>query len=67
MNPGPTAQLTERLGKQLGVEGRQILQVELKRGAKTSVVKFTTVRGVADRWYVEDIDIAALQEFCNPK
>jgi hypothetical protein len=55
------------VGKQVGVEGRQILQVELKRGAKTSVVKFTTVRGVADRWYVEDIDVVALQEFCSPK
>jgi hypothetical protein len=55
------------VSKQLGVEGRQVLQVELKRGAKTSIVKFTTVRGVASRWYIEDIDTAALQEFCSPK
>jgi hypothetical protein len=52
--------------KSLGVGGRQVLQVEMKRGTKIGTVKFTTVRGVGDRWYVEDIDTIALVEFCKP-
>lgn len=52
--------------KSAGVGGRQILQLEMKRTTKTELVKFVTVQGPADRWYVEDIpDLERLQGFCK--
>jgi len=50
-----------------GSEGRRDIRVELKRGNLTRQTTFYTIRGPRDRWYVENVDIAAVRDFCgNP-
>jgi hypothetical protein len=58
------------LRKNAGDGGREILNVELKRGTKMMTVNFTTIPGPAKRWYVEDVDLKSdipqrLQNMCR--
>jgi hypothetical protein len=50
-----------------GEGGSQIFVVDMVQGSNTASVKFTTVKGPSDRWYVKIFDITALQNkgFCN--
>lgn len=48
-----------------GPEGRIIFKVELVQGPRKRTTNFTTVRGPSDRWYVFDVDLSAMQDFCN--
>ena len=50
-----------------GEGGRQIFSIDFTQGSNKATVLFTTVRGPADRWYVEKFDIVTLQNkgFCN--
>lgn len=45
--------------------GRQVYMVELRKQELKGITKFTAVRGQGDRWFVEDIDMAPLKEFCR--
>jgi hypothetical protein len=45
--------------------GRQVYLVELKKQELSGKTKFTTVVGQGGRWFVEDIDMAPLKEFCR--
>jgi hypothetical protein len=48
-----------------GDDGKRVLRVELTKGTVTKTPRFTTVKGPADRWYVEDADFAAVSALCK--
>jgi hypothetical protein len=50
-----------------GEGGRQVFTVDMTQGANSAAVKFTTVKGPSDRWYVLIFEIQVLQNkgFCN--
>lgn len=55
------------LGESSGTQGHRDVRVELKKGALTRQTTFYTIRGPGDRWYVDNMDIAAVRDFCgNP-
>jgi hypothetical protein len=55
------------LGERSGLGGHREVSVELKKGNITRQTTFYAVRGPGDRWYVDNIDIAAVRDFCgNP-
>jgi hypothetical protein len=45
-------------------ETRRIVRVELQRDGKTRTPIVYTVMGPGGRWYVENLDIAAVKDFC---
>lgn len=54
------------VGKAPGVDGRQLVRVELQKGASTLPRRVTTVQGPGQRWYVEDFEMdASIQQFCR--
>jgi hypothetical protein len=56
-----------RLGEQSGQAGHREVRVELRRGAQTRQSTFYTIKGPGDRWYVDNMDIASVRDFCgNP-
>jgi hypothetical protein len=55
------------LGESAGQDGHRDVRVELKKGNLTRQTTFFTIRGPGDRWYVDNMDIAAVRDFCgNP-
>jgi len=55
------------IGDSPGLQGHRDVRVELKKGNLTRQTTFFTVKGPADRWYVDNMDIAAVRDFCgNP-
>jgi hypothetical protein len=51
-------------GENPASETRRMVHVELQRGGKTRNPVVYTVRGPGDRWFVENLDIAAVKDFC---
>ena len=50
-----------------GIGGHRDVRVELKKGKVTRQPTFYTIQGPAQRWYVDNMDIAAVRDFCgNP-
>ena len=45
-------------------ESRRMVRVELSRGGKTREPVVYTVMGPGGRWFVENLDIAAVKDFC---
>jgi hypothetical protein len=45
-------------------EVRRMVRVELQRGGRTRTPVIYTVMGPGGRWYVENLDIAAVRDFC---
>lgn len=45
-------------------EMRRMVRVELERGGRTRSPVIYTVLGPNGRWYVENLDIAAVKDFC---
>lgn len=45
--------------------GRQEHMVELQQKQATAVTKMTTVSNPAGRWFVEDIDLGPMKDFCR--
>ena len=45
--------------------GRQEHMVELQQKQQSAVTKFTTVAGRGERWFVEDIDLGPMKDFCR--
>jgi hypothetical protein len=41
-----------------------MVRIELERGGVTRTPVIYTVRGPGGRWYVENLDIAAVKDFC---
>ena len=55
------------LGDSQGLQGHRDVRVELKKGTLTRQTTFFTIKGPGDRWYVDNMDIAAVRDFCgNP-
>jgi hypothetical protein len=48
-----------------GAQGRRIFRVEFTKGALTRESNLSTVRGPGDRWYVDDLEITAMKDFCQ--
>lgn len=53
------------VGESDGEGGRRILEVELTNGSNMRRTTMHAVRGPRDRWYVEQMDLAAVRDFCN--
>ena len=50
-----------------GLQGHREVRVELKKGNLTRQTTFFAIKGPEDRWYVDNMDIAAVRDFCgNP-
>lgn len=55
------------IGDAQGLQGHRDVRVELKKGNLTRQTTFFTIKGPADRWYVDNMDIASVRDFCgNP-
>jgi hypothetical protein len=55
------------LGEDQGSGGHREVRVELKKGNLTRETTFYTIQGPGRRWYVDNMDIAAVRDFCgNP-
>ena len=52
-------------GDSPGQGGRVVYKVEIAQGPNKRETTFTTIKGPGDRWYVEDVDISVMQDFCN--
>jgi len=55
------------LGEVPGSQGRREVRVQLNKGNLTRQSTFYTIKGPGGRWYVENMDIAAVRDLCgNP-
>jgi hypothetical protein len=54
-------------GSTPGPDGRRLLTLDMSRGGRTVPVTFTAVRGPQERWYVEDVEVARLQDLCTSR
>ncbi len=55
------------LGDAQGQAGHREVNVELRKGNLTRQSKFYAVQGPGGRWYIDNMDIAAVRDFCgNP-
>ncbi len=53
------------LGENPGEAGHRVFLVELTRGRLTRSPRFYTIQGPRDRWFVDNMEIAAVREFCR--
>lgn len=55
------------LGESDGIGGHRDIRVELKKGKVTRQPTFYVIQGPGQRWYVDNMDIASVRDFCgNP-
>ncbi len=55
------------LGEDRGSQGHREVRVELKKGNLNRQTTFYTIQGPGKRWYVDNMDIASVRDFCgNP-
>ena len=55
------------LGERSGQSGHREVSVELKKGNLIRTSTFYAIRGPGGRWYIDNMDIAAVRDFCgNP-
>jgi hypothetical protein len=55
------------VGEDRGLQDHRELRVELTKGNLARQTTFYTIEGPGGRWYVDNIDIAAVRDFCgNP-
>lgn len=52
------------LGESPTSDTRRMVRVELQRGGRTRTPVVYTVLGPNGRWYVENLDMAAVKDFC---
>lgn len=53
------------LDESLGEGGHRVLTVELTRGSNTRSPRFYAIAGPANRFYVDNMEIAAVRDFCR--
>ena len=53
------------LGETAGEGGHRVLTVELTRGRFVKSPRFYVIKGPDDRWFVDNMEIAAVREFCR--
>jgi hypothetical protein len=55
------------LGENGGIGGHREVRVELKKGNLLRQTTFYAIQGPGRRWYVDNMDIASVRDFCgNP-
>jgi hypothetical protein len=54
-----------RIAREVTREGKQVLTVDLSKGPLTRTTSFYAVKGPSSRWFVENADIAPVQDFCR--
>jgi hypothetical protein len=55
------------LSEDPGIGGQRDIRVELKKGKVTRQPTFYVIQGPSQRWYVSNMEIAAVRDFCgNP-
>src|ERR1700674_127351 len=55
------------LGEQGGLQGHREIRVQLNKGNLSRETTFYAIKGPGGRWYVDNMDIAAVRDFCgNP-
>ena len=55
------------LGEAPAAGGERVLAAELKYADLTKTTNFMVTRGPAERWYVREFDINALQQICTAR
>jgi hypothetical protein len=53
------------LGDNAGEGGERVFNVELTRGRLTRTPRFYTIEGPNARWFVDNMEISAVREFCR--
>lgn len=53
------------LGESPGEGGHRIVEAELTKQTIARTPNFYTIKGPGDRWYVDNMEIAAVQDFCR--
>ena len=53
------------VGEANGMGGHRDVRVELIKGNLKRLTTFYTIKGPSDRWYVENMDIASVRDFCG--
>lgn len=53
------------LGETPGEGGRRVVRVEITRGTQKRQPALHTVPGPGGRWYVENVELAAVRDFCG--
>jgi len=53
------------LGETSGQADHREVRVELKKNNLTRLTTFYTIQGPGGRWYVDNVDIAAVRDFCG--
>jgi hypothetical protein len=48
-----------------GEGGHRIVSTELTRGSNTRTPRFYAILGPSNRWYVDNMEIAAVRDFCR--
>ncbi|MGI8618299.1 MAG: hypothetical protein ACR2L6_04315 [Gemmatimonadaceae bacterium] len=48
-----------------GEAGRRVIRVEITRGSEKRSPALHTVQGPRGRWYVENVELAAVRDFCG--
>jgi hypothetical protein len=55
------------LGESAGLGGHREIRIQLKKGNLSRETTFYAIRGPGGRWYVDNMDIASVRDFCgNP-
>jgi hypothetical protein len=55
------------LGESAGIGGHRDIRVEITKGNVTRQPTFYVIQGPGQRWYVDNMDIASVRDFCgNP-
>ncbi len=53
------------LGETAGKDGHRIIKAELTKGNLVRQPNFFVIQGPAGRWYVDNMEIATVREFCG--
>lgn len=53
------------VGESPGEGGHRVVQVELTKLGVTRAPNFYAIQGPSDRWYVDNMEIAAVRDFCR--
>ncbi len=48
-----------------GEGGRSVFKVELQQGSLKRATIFKSIKGPDERWFMEDVDISGMQDFCK--
>ena len=53
------------LDENLGEGGHRVMTVELTKGSNTRTPRFYAILGPSNRYYIDNMEIAAVRDFCR--